>query len=370
MRIGVPKEIKSQEYRVGLTPRAVAELVRAGHAVDVERGAGTGAGYADDDYARVGAALCESPQGVYGNAELIVKVKEPQPAELPLLRRGQLLFSYLHLAAEPELADALAKSGVTALAYETVSAPGHGLPLLAPMSRIAGRMSVQVGAHYLEKPAGGAGLLLGGVPGVSPARVVVVGGGVAGTNAVEMAVGLQANVTVIDNDVEKLERLAARFENRIETVYSTHEAIAASVAGANLVIGTVLVPGRSAPKLVTRAMLATLPPGSVAVDVAIDQGGSFETSRPTSHADPVFSVDGVLHYCVTNIPGAVPRTSTQALVHATLPYVRALADQGWPRALERYSQLAGGLNVEGGEIRHPGIAADLARLREARGLAG
>jgi alanine dehydrogenase len=366
MRIGVPKEIKTEEYRVGLTPAAVAELVRAGHAVVIERAAGSGAGYSDEDYARAGAAHAESAEGVYRDAELIVKVKEPQPAEVALLRRRQLLFSYLHLAAEPDLAEALMKSGATGIAYETVGVPGHGLPLLAPMSRIAGRMAVQIGAHFLEKPAGGAGLLLGGVPGVTPARVVVVGGGVAGTNAVEMAVGLQADVTVIDNDGEKLERLAARFENRIHTVYSTHDAIAASVAGAHLVVGTVLVPGRSAPKLVTRRMVATMPPGSVIVDVAIDQGGSFETSRPTSHADPVYTVDGVLHYCVTNIPGAVPRTSTQALVHATLPYVRALADLGWPGASERYAHLASGVNVEGGEIRHAGIAADLARLRAAR----
>jgi alanine dehydrogenase len=366
MRIGVPKEIKSQEFRVGLTPGAVAELVRGGHAVEVERGAGDGAGYSDEVYARAGAALAATPAEVYRHAELIVKVKEPQPEELPLLRREQVLFSYLHLAAEPDLAEALVDAGVTALAYETVAVPGHGLPLLAPMSRIAGRMAVQIGAHYLEKPAGGAGLLLGGVPGVAPGHVVVVGGGVAGTNAAEMAVGLRARVTVIDNDNEKLEQLAARFENRIATIYSTHDAIAASVAGADLVIGTVLVPGRSAPKLVTRAMLGTMPPGAVAVDVAIDQGGSLETSRPTSHADPVFTVDGVLHYCVTNIPGAVPRTATQALVHATLPYVRALADLGWPGALERHAHLASGLNVEGGEIRHAGVAADLARLRKAR----
>jgi alanine dehydrogenase len=366
MRIGVPKEIKTEEYRVGLTPAAVAELVRAGHAVVIERGAGTGAGYPDESYSRAGAALGESAEGVYRDAELIVKVKEPQTAEVALLRRRQIVFSYLHLAAEPNLAEGLAASGATAIAYETVAVPGHGLPLLAPMSRIAGRMAVQVGAHFLEKPSGGAGVLLGGVPGVAPGRVVVVGGGVAGTNAVELAVGLQANVTVIDNDGEKLERLASRFENRIETIYSTHEAIAASVAGAHLVVGTVLVPGRSAPKLVTRGMIATMPPGSVVVDVAIDQGGSFETSRPTSHAEPVFTVDGVVHYCVTNIPGAVPRTATQALVHATLPYVRALADLGWPGATERFSHLASGLNIEGGEIRHSGVAADIARLRGAR----
>ncbi|HEU4617507.1 MAG TPA: alanine dehydrogenase [Gammaproteobacteria bacterium] len=366
MRIGVPKEVKTEEYRVGLTPAAAAELVRSGHSVVVERGAGVGAGYSDEDYARAGAASAASAEALYRGAELIVKVKEPQPEELARLGEQHVLFSYLHLAAEPALAGALAGSGVTAIAYETVTGPGGALPLLAPMSRIAGRMAVQAGAHFLEKPAGGAGVLLGGVPGVAPGRVVVIGAGMAGTSAVEVAVGLEARVVVIDNNLEKLERIAVRFGSRVETVYSTHDSIAAGVAGADLAVGTVLVPGRSAPKLVTRAMIASMRPGSVVVDVAIDQGGCFETSRPTTHAEPVYAVDGVLHYCVTNIPGAVPRTSTQALVHATLPYVRAIADLGWRGALERDPHLAAGLNVEGGEIRHPGIAADLARLRASR----
>jgi alanine dehydrogenase len=361
MRVGVPREIKTHEYRVGLTPGAVNELVRGGHEVHVERGAGLGAGHSDEDYARAGATRADSADALYGAAELIVKVKEPQPQEWRLLGRRHVLFGYLHLAAEPELAAALQASGVTAIAYETVTAPDGRLPLLAPMSRIAGRMAVQVGAHFLEKPSGGAGRLLGGVPGVAPSRVVVIGAGTAGTSAVEVAVGLQADVTVLDNDLRKLERLAVRYETRVRTLYSTHATIADSVAGANFVIGTVLVPGRSAPKLVTRAMIASMPPGSVAVDVAIDQGGSFETSRPTSHTEPVYTVDDVLHYCVTNIPGAVPRTSTYALVNATLPYVRALADLGWRPALERDPGLAAGLNVQGGELRHPGVAADLAR---------
>ncbi len=361
MRIGVPKEVKIHEYRVGLTPHAVSELVHAGHEVIVERAAGAGAGFADEAFEAAGARLAEGPEALFGEAELIVKVKEPQPAELPLLSAQHVLFGYLHLAAEPALARALQASGVTAIAYETVTGPGGGLPLLAPMSRIAGRMAVQVGAHFLEKPVGGAGLLLGGVPGVPPARVVVIGAGMAGTSAVEVAIGLQAHVTVIDNNLEKLERLAVRYENRLRTLFSTRAAIAESLAGAALVIGTVLVPGRSAPKLVTREMIASMTKGGVAADVAIDQGGSFETSRPTSHADPVYTVDGVLHYCVTNIPGAVPRTSTQALVNSTLPYVRALADHGWRAALERDPQLAAGLNVADGQIRHAGIAADLAR---------
>ncbi|HEX5419935.1 MAG TPA: alanine dehydrogenase [Gammaproteobacteria bacterium] len=362
MRIGVPKEIKTHEYRVGLTPAATAELVAAGHTVAVEQGAGLGAGYSDEQYRSAGAEISESAEALYGSAELIVKVKEPQASEYALLDERHVLFGYLHLAAEPQLAAALMASGVAAIAYETVTAPGGGLPLLAPMSRIAGRMAVQVGAHFLERPAGGAGVLLGGVPGVAPGRVTIIGAGNAGTSAAEVAIGLQADVTVIDNQPEKLERLNVRYENRIKTLYSTRETIARSVAGARVLVGTVLVAGRSAPKLVTREMIGSMPPGSVAVDVAIDQGGSFETSRPTSHADPVYTVDGVLHYCVTNIPGAVPRTATQALVNSTLPYVRKLADLGWRKALERDPHLAAGLNVQGGELRHAGVAADLEKL--------
>ncbi|MBN1240463.1 MAG: alanine dehydrogenase [Gammaproteobacteria bacterium] len=361
MRIGSPREIKNEEHRVGLTPAAVRELTAAGHTLLIESGAGVDAGFADADYEASGARLVASADELYAQSELIVKVKEPQRQELDRLRPDHVLFGYLHLAAEPELARALMDRGVTAIAYETVTGPGNSLPLLAPMSRIAGRMAVQVGAHHLEKPAGGMGVLLGGAPGVAAARVLVIGAGIAGTSAVEIAVGMQADVTVVDNDVGKLERLASRYENRVRTVYSTADAIARYTADAALVVGTVLVPGRSAPKLVTRDMVAGMRAGAVMVDVAIDQGGCFETSRPTTHADPVYSVDGVLHYCVTNIPGAVPRTATHALVNSTLPHVRSLADHGWRKALERDPHLAGGLNVQGGSLRHPAVAAELGR---------
>lgn len=359
MRIAVPREIKSDEYRVGLTPVAVAELRRAGHEVLVERGAGVGSAFEDGNFEAAGATIVATAEELYARAELIVKVKEPQESEVEWLREDHVLFGYLHLAAIPSLAKALMRSRVTAIAYETVTGPGGALPLLAPMSRIAGRFSVQVGAHHLERPAGGLGVLLGGVPGVPPARVLVLGAGIAGTSAVEIAVGLQADVTVIDNNVDKLERLSARFGNRIHTLYSTTEAIASGTAESVLVIGTVLVPGRSAPKLVTREMVRNMQNGAVVVDVAIDQGGCFETSRPTTHAEPTYESEGVLHYCVANIPGAVPRTSTLALVNSTLPYVRALADHGWEAALERDAHLAEGLNVQGGVIRHPAVAAEL-----------
>jgi alanine dehydrogenase len=362
MRIGVPKEVKREEHRVGLTPAAASELLRAGHGVLIESGAGVDAGFSNADFESAGAQIVATAEELYAQAELIVKVKEPQPAELRQLRADHVLFSYLHLAADPELVSGLVSSGVTAIAYETVTAPGGALPLLAPMSRIAGRMAVQVGAHHLEKPAGGMGVLLGGAPGVPSARVLIIGAGIAGTSAAEIAIAYQADVTVIDNNVEKLERLAARFENRVRTVYSTTDAIMRGTADSTLVIGTVLVPGRSAPKLVTRGMIAAMQPGAVVVDVAIDQGGCFETSRPTSHADPVYVVDGVVHYCVTNIPGAVPRTATHALVNATLPYIRALADSGWEAALQRDPHLAAGLNVQGGELRHTAVAADLQRI--------
>lgn len=361
MRIGVPREVKLEEHRVGLTPVAVGELRRAGHRVLIETGAGLDAGFGDADFEAAGAEIAASADELYAQAELIVKVKEPQPEELERLRADQVLFGYLHLAAEPELTRGLMACGVTAIAYETVTGPDGGLPLLAPMSRIAGRMAVQVGAHFLEAHAGGMGVLLGGAPGVPPARVLIIGAGIAGTSAAEIAVGLLADVTIVDNDIRKLEHLAARYDNRVRTVYSTADAIARGTADAALVIGTVLVPGRSAPKLVTRDMISAMRPGSVVVDVAIDQGGCFETSRPTSHAKPVFDVDGVLHYCVTNIPGAVPRTATQALVNATLPYVRALADRGWRQALERDPGLSAGLNVAAGEVRHPAVAAELQR---------
>ena len=367
MRIGVPKEIKSDEHRVGLTPAAVHELVRTGHGVLVETEAGAGAGFDDADFAAAGATVVGSAEALFAQSELLVKIKEPQRSELALLRRDHVLFGYLHLAADPELAEALLRSGVTAIAYETVTSAAGGLPLLAPMSRIAGRMAVQAGAHHLERTSGGRGVLLGGVPGVAAARVTVIGAGVAGTGAVEAAVGFRADVTVIDNDLDKLERLAARFENGIRTLYSTADAIARSVTESSLVVGTVLIPGRSAPKLVTAEMIAAMPRGAVAADVAIDQGGCFETSRPTTHADPVYSVGGVLHYCVTNIPAAVPRTATQALVNVTLPYVRKLADFGFRAAVERDPHLANGLNVQGGELRNEAVAADLDARRAGGG---
>ena len=361
MQIGVLKEVKSDEHRVGLTPAAARELVSAGHAVLVENGAGAGAGFSDDEYRDAGARPVASAAAVLAECTLIVKVKEPQPAELALLGPQHVLFSYLHLAADLPLARELLRIGVTAVAYETVAAPGGGLPLLAPMSRIAGRLAVQSGARFLEKPAGGMGVLLGGVPGVAAMHVTVIGAGVAGTGAAEAAVGFGAELTVLDTDVDKLDRLAARYGSALRTEYSTADAIARNVARSALVVGTVLIPGRSAPKLMTRDMIAAMAPGAVVVDVAIDQGGCFETSRPTTHREPIYTVDGVLHYCVTNIPAAVPRTATQALVNTTLPFIRALADLGWEKAAERDPRLRAGINVAGGEVRNEAIAAELAR---------
>ena len=359
MRVGVPKEIKNHEYRVGLTPDAAARLAQEGHQVLVETGAGVGAGFDDAEYTAAGAEIVVDADSVFGAAEMIVKVKEPQLEECARLSAGQMLFTYLHLAADPEQARALMRSGATAIAYETVTDEQGTLPLLKPMSCIAGRMAAQAGAHYLEMPTG-RGMLLGGVPGVAPARVVVVGAGVAGTNALEMAVGLQADVTVLDIDLVRLEALATRFGNRIRTLYSTPEAIAREVRTADLVIGSVLIPGASAPKLVTREMVRSMRPGSVLVDIAIDQGGCFETSRPTSHADPVYLDSGVVHYAVTNMPGAVPRTATLALNNATLPHVLSLARLGWRQAVQRDSHLRNGINVSAGEIRHRAVAEALA----------
>ncbi|MDE0005524.1 MAG: alanine dehydrogenase [Rhodospirillaceae bacterium] len=359
MRVGVPKEIKIHEYRVGLTPDAAARLTRAGHDVLVETGAGMGAGFEDAEYTAAGADIVADADAVFGAAEMIVKVKEPQLEECARLSPGQILFTYLHLAADPDQARALMRSGATAIAYETVTDAQGTLPLLKPMSCIAGRMATQVGAHYLEMPTG-RGMLLGGVPGVAPARVVVVGAGVAGTNALEMAVGLQADVTVLDIDLARLEELATRFGNRIRTLYSTPEVLAREVRTADLVIGSVLVPGASAPKLVTREMVRSMRPGSVLVDIAIDQGGCFETSRPTSHADPVYVDSGVVHYAVTNMPGAVPRTATLALTNATLPHVLSLARSGWRQAVQRDPHLRNGINVSAGEIRHRAVAEALA----------
>jgi alanine dehydrogenase len=359
VKIGCPKEIKVHEYRVGLVPAGVRELAAAGHQVIVQTGAGAGIGIADDAYRAAGATVAPDAKSVFAEAEMIVKVKEPQLPECAQLRRGQVLFTYLHLAADKEQAKALAQSGVTAVAYETVTAPDRSLPLLTPMSEVAGRMSIQVGATALQKANGGFGVLLGGVPGVAPARVVILGGGVAGTNATQMAVGLGAQVTVVDRSLKRLRELDAQFGSQIETAYSTTEAVERLVIQAELVIGAVLVTGAAAPRLVTRAMVGRMEKGAVLVDISIDQGGCFETSRPTTHADPTYLVDGVVHYCVTNMPGAVPRTSTFALTNATLPYVRALADGGWRRALARDPGFAAGLNVHEGAITHEAVARDL-----------
>jgi alanine dehydrogenase len=359
MRIGVPREIKVHEYRVGLVPAGVRELTSAGHEVLIEAGAGNGIGVDDAQFRAAGAAIAASAAEVFQRAEMVIKVKEPQAAECAMLRPGQVLFTYLHLAADPEQARGLMKSGATAIAYETVTGPKGSLPLLTPMSEVAGRMSIQVGAASLQKAHGGFGVLLGGVPGVPPARVVILGGGVSGTHAAEMAVGLRARVTVVDRSVDRLRELSVQFGSTIQTAYSTTETIEKLVKDADLVVGAVLVAGAAAPKLVTRAMVKTMKPGAVLVDIAIDQGGCFETSRPTTHAEPTFVVDGVIHYCVANMPGAVPRTSTLALTNATLPYARALADLGWREAFKRDSGLAAGLNVHEGEITHEVVARAL-----------
>ncbi len=359
MRIGVPREIKVHEYRVGLVPAGVRELTGAGHEVFVETGAGGGIGVDDAHFQTCGAKVLKTAAQVFETADMIVKVKEPQAEECMMLRRGQLLFTYLHLAADREQAHGLMKSGATAIAYETVTDRNGALPLLTPMSEVAGRMSIQVGAGCLQKAQGGFGVLLGGVPGVPPAKVVILGGGVAGTHAAEMAVGLRADVTVVDRSVDRLRELSSMFGATLRTAYSTTETIERLVLDADLVVGAVLVVGAAAPKLVTRAMVKRMKPGAVLVDIAIDQGGCFETSHPTTHADPTFVVDGVIHYCVANMPGAVPRTSTFALTNATLPYVRALADLGWEEACRRDAGLAAGLNVQAGKITHPAVASAL-----------
>ena len=358
MRIGVPKEIKTHEYRVGLTPAAVRELVAQGHQVTVEQGAATAIGFPDSAYTEAGARIAADPEEAFAGADMVVKVKEPQPQEIARLRPGQVLFTYLHLAADRVQTEALMRSGATCIAYETVTDARGGLPLLAPMSEVAGRMSIQVGAHCLEKEQGGAGVLLGGVAGVPAAQIVVLGGGVSGTNAIRMAVGLGAYVTVIDRSIHRLRELEAEFGGRVQTLYSTTDSIERSVLAADLVIGAVLIPGAAAPKLVTRAMVSRMRPGSVLVDIAIDQGGCFETSRPTSHAEPTYVEEGVVHYCVTNMPGAVARTSTLALGNATLPFALALA-AGWRDALRADAHLRAGLNVHAGRVTHPAVARDL-----------
>ena len=359
MRIGVPREIKVHEYRVGLVPAGVRELTAAGHEVIVESGAGKGIGVDDAHYEACGAKVLATAEEVFAGAEMIVKVKEPQPKECQMLREGQVLFTYLHLAADREQALGLMESGATAIAYETVTGRNGTLPLLTPMSEVAGRMSIQVGANCLQKAEGGFGVLLGGVPGVQPAKVVIIGGGVAGTHAAEMAVGLRADVTVVDRSVDRLRELSSIFGSSLRTAYSTAETIERLVLDADLVVGAVLVVGAAAPKLVTRAMIKRMKLGAVLVDIAIDQGGCFETSRPTTHADPTFVVDGVIHYCVANMPGAVPRTSTFSLTNATLPYVRNIADHGWKKALEKDPGLAAGLNVHAGKVTHQAVASAL-----------
>ncbi|PPQ37307.1 alanine dehydrogenase [Rhodopila globiformis] len=359
MKIGVPKEIKTHEYRVGLTPAGARELVHHGHQVIVQHDAGAGLGFGDDAYQEAGAGIAASAPEVFAAAQMIVKVKEPQPSEIALLRPGQILFTYLHLAADAEQTHGLMRAGATCIAYETVTDRFGTLPLLSPMSEVAGRMAVQVGAHCLEREQGGAGILLGGVPGVPPAKVVVLGGGVAGTNAARMAVGLEASVTIIDKSLPRLKELDLQFGPRATTLFATTASIEQMVLAADMVIGAVLVPGAAAPKLVTRDMVRRMRPGSVLVDIAIDQGGCFETSRPTTHAQPTYVEEGVVHYCVTNMPGAVARTSTFALTNATLPFVLALAGKGWRQAMLDDPHLAEGLNVHEGEVTHAAVARAL-----------
>ncbi len=356
MLVGVPKEIKTHEYRVGLVPGSVRELVHHGHKVLVQTNAGAGIGFGDDAYRAAGAEIANTAEDVFAKADMVVKVKEPQASEYGLLRKDQVLFTYLHLAPDLPQTEGLQKSGCIAVAYETVTGIHGGLPLLSPMSEVAGRMSVQVGAHCLEKEQGGSGMLLGGVPGVAAARVVIVGGGVSGTNAARMAMGMEAHVTVIDKNLERLYALDLQFGPMLNTIYSTVDAIETNVVGADLVVGAVLVPGAAAPKLITRDMVSQMRPGSVFVDIAIDQGGCAETSRPTSHAEPTYVEEGVVHYCVTNMPGAVARTSTFALNNATLPFALALADKGVRRALAEDPHLKNGLNVAKGKITYKAVA--------------
>jgi alanine dehydrogenase len=359
MLIGVPKEIKVHEYRVGMTPSSVREAVARGHQVIVETMAGAGIGAADDDYRKAGADVVGSATEVFKRAEMVVKVKEPQAVERQQLRAGQVLFTYLHLAPDPEQAKDLVASGAICVAYETVTSPTGGLPLLAPMSEVAGRLAVQAGARCLEKSAGGMGMLLGGVPGVAPGRIVILGAGVVGTNSAQLAVGTGAQVVVIDKSIEALRRIDAMFNGRVVTVFSNQDNVEREVQRADLVISGVLIPGAEAPKLITKAMLPKMKAGSVIVDVAIDQGGSIETSRPTTHAEPTYVVDGVVHYMVANMPGAVPRTSTYALNNATLPFALALADKGWRKALHDDPHLKAGLNIAAGKVTYKAVAKAL-----------
>ena len=359
MLIGVPKEVKVSEYRVGLIPANVRELVALGHEVVIESQAAAGIGMTDAHYEAVGARILPSARDVFDAADMIVKVKEPLADERKMLRKDQILFTYLHLAADLDQTTDLIDSGATCIAYETVTSPTGGLPLLAPMSEVAGRMSIQAGAYHLEKAHGGLGILLGGVPGVDPGKVVVIGGGVVGTHAVHIALGMGADVWVLDRDVDALRRLWRQFDRPLNTVFSTRDAIERHCIEADLVIGGVLVPGAAAPKLVSADLVKKMKPGSVVVDVAIDQGGCFETSRPTNHDEPTYVVDDVVHYCVTNMPGAVPRTSARALNNATLPFVLAIADKGWRKALIDDPHLRNGLNVHAGHVTHPAVASSL-----------
>lgn len=359
MRIGCPREIKNREYRVGLTPESAKELVSHGHQVWVETLAGAGIGATDAQYRDAGARIVDTAQEVFAGCDMIVKVKEPQSGERAMLREGQILYTYLHLAPDPEQTADLVKSGATCIAYETVTGPGGTLPLLKPMSQVAGRMSIQAGATALEKAHGGRGVLLGGVPGVLPGKVAIIGGGVVGFNAAQMAAGLGADVTILDRNPEQLERLATHFETRAKTRFSNRANLESAVYEADLVIGAVLVPGAAAPKLVSRTMLSCMKAGAVLVDVAIDQGGCFETSHATTHDDPTFVVDDVVHYCVANMPGAVSRTSTYALNNVTLPHALRIADMGWKEAMRADPHLAQGLNVHAGRVTYPAVASEL-----------
>lgn len=356
MKIGVPKEIKNHEYRVGLTPASVRELTARGHGVLVQSGAGAAIGLSDEDYRAAGATLLPDAASVFAQAEMIVKVKEPQPAELAMLRPGQILYTYLHLAPDPTLTAALIKTGAVCIAYETITGPNHTLPLLAPMSEVAGRMAVQVGAAHLEKSRGGMGMLLGGVPGVPASHVVILGAGTVGSHAVQIAVGMGARVTVLNRGIERLRALDQNYGNRISTLLASAHNIETAVLDAELVIGSALVAGAAAPKLVSRALVSRMKKGAVVVDVAIDQGGCFETSHPTTHTDPTFVVDGVVHYCVANMPGNVARTSTLALNNATLPHALALANKGWRQALRDDPHLKSGLNAAQGHITFEAVA--------------
>lgn len=359
MLLGVPKEIKNHEYRVGMTPAGVYELCKNGHSVMVETNAGVNIGYSNDEYAKAGAIIVDSAEEIFAKADMIVKVKEPQAHEYKMLRSGQLLFTYLHLAPDPQQAKGLLESDCVAIAYETVTDKNGGLPLLAPMSEVAGRLSIQAGAHALERHKGGCGVLMGGVPGVKPANVVVIGGGVVGLNAARMAAGLGADVTIFDRDLNVLKKIDNDFNGRIKTIYSNHMNLEKSIQTAHLVIGAVLIPGAAAPKLVSRNMLKQMKRGSVLVDVAIDQGGCFETSMPTTHQEPTYVIDDVVHYCVANMPGAVAKTSTLALTNATLPFIVELANKGWMSAIAENAYLRDGLNVCRGKITYSAVARDL-----------